>query len=267
MFVIYCIIIFILFAFILIINGFPEFVYLVWKAFKRFDITYPLISLTIFTILFLLFIKKIKKLKFKTFLTISLIIISFEMFFIRPVVDYSSFNNFSYVFKSNYEKDLKGYCVKENKILSKDELLRIATNDFLDKTIVYYKNIANKYEKDRVYFYTLDEVKEFNDLKLFDLEKLQQHKINTKNYLANLPKLLKKPLFLSTPYSFDIVFFNEGFKINNGYLEFLYTRTDSANITHQLKSSIEIDNCGNTNRAIDEEPCFDFFGCKYRYNL
>lgn len=67
MFVIYCIIIFILFAFILIINGFPEFVYLVWKAFKRFDITYPLISLAIFTILFLLFIKKNKKLKFKTF--------------------------------------------------------------------------------------------------------------------------------------------------------------------------------------------------------
>ncbi|WP_336615058.1 hypothetical protein [Campylobacter sp. RM12647] len=40
---------------------------------------------------------------------------------------------------------MQGYCVKENKILSKDELLRIATNDFLDKTIVYYKNIANKY--------------------------------------------------------------------------------------------------------------------------
>lgn len=243
------------------------FFYFIWKAFKILYATFPLISLAIFTILFLLFIKKIKKLKFKTFLTISLIIISFEMLFIRPVVDYSSFNNFSYVFKSNYEKDLQGYCVKENKILSKDELLRIATNDFLDKTIVYYKNIANKYEKDRIYFYTLDEVKEFNDLKLFDLEKLKQHKINTKNYLANLPKLLKKPLFLSTPYSFDIVFFNEGFKINNGYLEFLYTRTDSANITHQLKSSIEIDNCGNTNRAIDEEPCFDFFGCKYRYNL
>lgn len=252
-----------LFGFFIFIGVFLEFFYFAWKAFRLFDAAYPLISLAIFTILILLIIKIIRKISFKKFLLISIVIISFETLFIRTVVDYSSFNDFSYVLKSSYEKDLLGYCVKDNEILSKDELLRRGINDLIHKTKIYYKNIANKYEKDRVYFYTLDEVKSFDDLKLYKLEKLNQHKLNTKNYLE---KLLERPLFLSTPYRYDIVFFYEGFKINNGYLEYLYTKTDS-NLGNKLTDKLEIDNCGNVNRAYLEEPCFDFFGCKYRYNL
>lgn len=252
-----------LFGFFIFIGIFLEFFYFAWKAFRLFDAAYPLISLAIFTILILLIIKIIRKISFKKFLLISVVIISFEALFVRTVVDYSSFNDFSYVLKSSYEKDLLGYCVKDNEILSKDELLRRGINDLIHKTKIYYKNIANKYEKDRVYFYTLDEVKSFDDLKLYKLEKLNQHKLNTKNYLE---KLLEKPLFLSTPYRYDIVFFYEGFKINNGYLEYLYTKTDS-NLGNKLTDKLEIDNCGNVNRAYLEEPCFDFFGCKYRYNL
>lgn len=95
-----------------------------------------------------------------------------------------------------------GICVKDNEILSKDELIKRATNDFLDKTRAYYKNIAYEYIKKDIYFYTLDEVKSFDDLKLYELEKLNQHKLNTKNYLET-----QRPLFLSTPYRYDIVFF------------------------------------------------------------
>ncbi|ULO02082.1 putative membrane protein [Campylobacter sp. RM5004] len=251
------------FGFFIFIGVFLEFFYFAWRAFKLFDAAYPLISLAIFTILILLIIKIIRKISFKKFLLISIVIISFEALFVRTVVDYSNFNDFSYVLKSSYEKDLLGYCVKDNEILSKDELVKRATNDFLDKTRAYYKNIAYEYIKERIYFYTLDEIKDFDDLKSFDIESLQKRKINSKNYSE---KLLERPLFLSTSRGYDIVFFKGGFDVKDGFLEYSYTTTDN-NLGSKFKFRVEIDRCGNTNRAYDEKPCFDVFECRLNHLL
>lgn len=252
-----------LFGFFIFIGIVLEFFYFVWRAFKLFDAAYPLISLAIFTILILLIIKIIRKISFKKFLFISIVIISFETLFVRTVVDYSSFNDFSYVLKSSYEKDLLGYCVKDNEILSKDELIKRATNDFLDKTRAYYKNIAYEYIKKDIYFYTLDEIKNFDDLKSFNIASLQKSKINSKNYSE---KLLERPLFLSTSRRYDIVFFKGGFDVKDGFLEYSYTTTDN-NLGSKFKSRVKIDRCGNTNRAYDEKPCFDMFDCRLNHLL
>ena len=73
-----------------------------------------------------------KYLKFKILAAVLLLIIILCAAFIRIVPDYSTSRGFAVVTIFGYNKYKQGYCLKEDRILPKEELYKRATGQFLD---------------------------------------------------------------------------------------------------------------------------------------
>ncbi|WP_267523114.1 hypothetical protein [Campylobacter sp. MG1] len=126
---------------------------------QLFDLSYnaisfhPLIYLKVFIIIFfiILFFKLRKKFNNKLAFTYSIIpmIIIFALcsYFLKVVPDYSSKTQEKIVTLNGYKKYQQGYCLKEDRILPKDELYKRVVVDDLTKQLVYrdkvYKNLYN----------------------------------------------------------------------------------------------------------------------------
>ena len=81
------------------------------------------------------------KIIFVLFLTITI----FCLIFIRIVPDYSNKYGFIIVSINDYKKYKQGYCLKEDRILSKDELYKRAILDVCNKILYMDKKIQFKY--------------------------------------------------------------------------------------------------------------------------
>jgi len=73
-----------------------------------------------------------KSVKFKVAIGALLLIIILCAVFIRIIPDYSTSRGFVVVSTSDYDKYKQGYCLKENRILPKEELYKRAIGQFLD---------------------------------------------------------------------------------------------------------------------------------------
>ena len=90
---------------------------------------------------------KFRKLKFKILAAVLLLIILCAAF-IRIIPDYSTSRGFAVVFLSDYDKYKQGYCLKENRILPKEELYKRAISDFFEKgKIIFYTMRSNDCKK------------------------------------------------------------------------------------------------------------------------
>jgi len=75
---------------------------------------------------------KFRKLKFKILAAALLLAVILGATFIRIIPDYSTSRGFAVVSLSNYNKYKQGYCLKEDRILPKEELYKRAIGQFLD---------------------------------------------------------------------------------------------------------------------------------------
>ena len=93
-----------------------------------------------------------KSVKFKVAIGALLLIIILCASFIRIIPDYSTSRGFAVVSLSDYNKYKQGYCLKEDRILPKEELYRKAIEKYLDKELELSKMI-NEYRKEHYDFY------------------------------------------------------------------------------------------------------------------
>ena len=92
---------------------------------------------------------KFRKLKFKIIAAALLLAAILCAAFIRIIPDYSTPRGFAVVSLTDYNKYKQGYCLKENRILPKEELYKRAIWQFLDYKLKLERMI-NDY---RVYAY------------------------------------------------------------------------------------------------------------------
>ena len=81
---------------------------------------------------------KFRKLKIKIIAAVLLLIIILCAAFIRIVPDYSTSRGFVIVSLSDYDKYKQGYCLKENRILPKEELYKRVAGAYLDYDVKLY---------------------------------------------------------------------------------------------------------------------------------
>ncbi|PSM51982.1 putative membrane protein [Campylobacter blaseri] len=116
------------------------------EDFKEFTTLYPLASLIIRAIISLLILYLILKRFFKKqkILLSFTILIILTLIFVRAVPDYSNKYGISLTTIFGKEKYKQGYCLKENRILPKEELYKKAVLQYLkkrktiDKKVDYY---------------------------------------------------------------------------------------------------------------------------------
>ncbi|WP_298954073.1 hypothetical protein, partial [uncultured Campylobacter sp.] len=93
-----------------------------------------------------------RSIKFKVLAGALLLIIILCAAFIRIIPDYSTSRGFAVVTIFGYNKYEQGYCLKENRILPKEELYRIAIEKYLDKNLELFKMI-DEYRRNNYDFY------------------------------------------------------------------------------------------------------------------
>ncbi|MBZ7976453.1 hypothetical protein [Campylobacter sp. RM12637] len=151
-------------------------------------ILYPLIYLKVFIIIFfiILFFKLRKKINNKLAFTYSIIpmIIIFALYnyFFRTIPDYSSKTHEKIVTLSDYKKYQQGYCLKEDRILPKDELYKRVVIDDLTKQLVY---------RNRVYKHYYNEIANY------------KYKIHKDINLANYKDYLRKNAYSKEYVNYD----------------------------------------------------------------
>ena len=84
---------------------------------------------------------KFRKLKFKMIAAALLLAAILCAAFIRIIPDYSTSRGFVIVSLSDYDKYKQGYCLKENRILPKEELYKKVGGAYLDNNVKLYQMI------------------------------------------------------------------------------------------------------------------------------
>jgi len=125
---------------------------------------------------------KFRKLKFKILAAALLLAAILCAAFIRIVPDYSTSRGFVIVSLSDYDKYKQGYCLKEDRILPKEELYKRAIGQFLDYKLKLERMI-NDY---RVYAYGSSRRSTY-EIAYYELEN-----INLSNWFEVLQKYYKK---------------------------------------------------------------------------
>ena len=86
---------------------------------------------------------KFRKYKFKILAAVILLAAILGAAFIRIVPDFSTSRGFAIVSLSDYDKYKQGYCLKEDRILPKEELYKRAILDFLEKGKIVLYTVRN----------------------------------------------------------------------------------------------------------------------------
>lgn len=139
-----------------------------------------------------------KSLKFKVLAGVLLLIIILCAAFIRIIPDYSTSRGFAVVSTSDYDKYKQDYCLKENRILPKEELYKRVAGAYLDYDVKLYQMIdayrlktfgrfwSSKYE---VAYYELENINLSNCFEV--LEKYYQEGKTTEEILIKELKAKK----------------------------------------------------------------------------
>ena len=85
-----------------------------------------------------------KSIKFKALAGVLLLIIILCAAFIRIIPDYSTSRGFAVVSLSDYNKYKQGYCLKENRILSKEERFKRGILDLLNRRMLFQAVVTDK---------------------------------------------------------------------------------------------------------------------------
>lgn len=85
-----------------------------------------------------------KSVKFKVLAGALLLIIILCAAFIRIIPDYSTSRGFAVVSLPDYNKYKQGYCLKEDRILSKEERFKRGILDTLDRSVLFYAAITDR---------------------------------------------------------------------------------------------------------------------------
>ena len=143
---------------------------------------------------------KFCKLKFKILATVLLLAVILCAAFIRIIPDYSTSRGFAVVTIFGYNKYKQGYCLKEDRILPKEELYKRVAGAYLDYDVKLYWMIddyrlktfgslwSSKYE---VAYYELENINLSNCFEV--LEKYYQEGKTTEEILMKELKA-KKPI-------------------------------------------------------------------------
>ena len=141
---------------------------------------------------------KFRKYKFKIIATALLLAAILGAAFIRIIPDYSTSRGFAIVSLSDYDKYKQGYCLKENRILPKEELYKKVGGAYLDNNVKLYQMIdayrlktygslwSSKYE---VAYYELENINLSNCFEV--LEKYYQEGKTTEQILMKELKAKK----------------------------------------------------------------------------
>lgn len=121
---------------------------------------------------------KFRKLKFKIIAAVLLLAVILCAVFIRIIPDYSTSRGFAIVSTFDYNKYKQGYCLKEDRILPKEELYKRAIGQYLDYDLKLDQMI-NDY---RVYAYGSSRRSSY-EIAYYELEK-----INLSNWFEVLKK-------------------------------------------------------------------------------
>ncbi|EKU12373.1 hypothetical protein [Campylobacter showae] len=177
---------------------------------------------------------KFRKLKFKILAAALLLAVILGATFIRIIPDYSTSRGFAVVSLSNYNKYKQGYCLKEDRILPKEELYKKVGGAYLDNNVKLYQMIdayrlktygslwSSKYE---IAYYELENINLSNCFEV--LEKYYQEGKTTEQILIKElkakktdPKKYLKTNLKDTSVGFDrpIVMVNGGDKAVTGTL-------------------------------------------------
>ena len=143
---------------------------------------------------------KFRKYKFKILAAALLLAAILGAAFIRIIPDYSTSRGFAIVSLSDYDKYKQGYCLKENRILPKEELYKRVAGAYLDYDVKLYWMIddyrlktfgslwSSRYE---VAYYELENINLSNCFEV--LEKYYQEGKTTEQILMKELKA-KKPI-------------------------------------------------------------------------
>ena len=177
---------------------------------------------------------KFLKYKFKILAAALLLAVILCAAFIRIVPDFSTSRGFAVVSLSDYDKYKQGYCLKEDRILPKEELYKKVGGAYLDNNVKLYQMIdayrlktygslwSSKYE---IAYYELENINLSNCFEV--LEKYYQEGKTTEQILIKElkakktdPKKYLKPNLKDTSVGFDrpIVMVNGGDKAVTGTL-------------------------------------------------
>lgn len=177
---------------------------------------------------------KFLKYKFKILAAALLLAVILGATFIRIIPDYSTSRGFAVVSLSNYNKYKQGYCLKEDRILPKEELYKKVGGAYLDNNVKLYQMIdayrlktygslwSSKYE---IAYYELENINLSNCFEV--LEKYYQEGKTTEQILIKElkakktdPKKYLKTNLKDTSVGFDrpIVMVNGGDKAVTGTL-------------------------------------------------
>ncbi|QKF85787.1 putative membrane protein [Campylobacter blaseri] len=261
--------------------------------FNNITTSYPILFLIVLFVISLLILYLILKRFFKKqkiILSFTILII-LTLIFVRAVPDYSNKYGISLTTIFKKEKYKQGYCLKEDRILPKEELYRKAVFDYIEKYKIlnekidyFMHNCSKNTTKDNKYYiyenFTIDNWEEYlrtninnenffsnDNLKVANLDELFQ--IDTKTNIAGFKKpviytdMCKKryEIYLNN----SLIFSEEGIikttidiQINSKD----YYKNKSINkiidehkeiVKKKNRYSRKIDNCGNVNYSIDKE--------------
>ena len=226
-----------------------------------------------------------KSIKFKALAGALLLIIILCAAFIRIIPDYSTSRGFAIVSLSDYDKYKQGYCLKEDRILPKEELYKKVAGAYLDYDVKLYWMIdayrlktfgrfwSSKYE---VAYYELENINLSNCFEV--LEKYYQEGKTTEQILMKElkakktdPKKYLKINLNDTSVGFDrpIVMVNGDDKdVTGNYMQFnhseyIYDLVTNFDITREyykkrknavvgIGKGFKFDNCGNINYPLEE---------------
>lgn len=203
--------------------------------------------------------------------------------FIRTIPDYSTSRGFAVVSLPDYNKYKQGYCLKENRILPKEELYKRAIAEYLEKeleaTILINDFRCKKYGRswckmNRVSYYkaknrNLDEIlqileTEKNDIEYTVLNKIEVVSIDPSKYIKiNLNKMsagFNEPIFfknlLFLDYSFllydNFIALNHSVFISNFTTAKKFLSEYYIDKKNQPVVKNQFDNCGNLNFDVQE---------------
>ena len=177
---------------------------------------------------------KFRKYKFKILAAVLILAAIICAAFIRIVPDFSTSRGFAVVSLSDYDKYKQGYCLKEDRILPKEELYKKVGGAYLDNNVKLYQMIdayrlktygslwSSKYE---IAYYELENINLSNCFEV--LEKYYQEGKTTEQILIKElkakktdPKKYLKTNLKDTSVGFDrpIVMVNGGDKAVTGTL-------------------------------------------------
>ncbi|WP_298961975.1 hypothetical protein [uncultured Campylobacter sp.] len=225
-----------------------------------------------------------KSVKFKIIAAALLLAAILCAAFIRIVPDYSTSRGFAIVTTSDYNKYKQGYCLKEDRILPKEELYKRAIGQYLDKFMDMYRAQVEWRKKDFFYkprydtsYYEMENLNFNNYIKIigdyrdknFTSEEIYMNILSAKatdpkKYLKinlnNMSAGFSKPLIRVLGYDYTLML-DSDYILHEDYFDhnfFIWEALNKDNLKiyyehNRPMEKIYFDNCGDVKYDVEKE--------------